>query len=144
MKEDEKTEQRKSWRFRWLSMLFGFSHLEYLKGLWLEQKFPNEIGFYSEDICKYFNDLGIEDNYRTQFQNGFISDKELETILSFHTSLDHYDEKNKTELEILNDPQWLNIVSEGNKAWAGLKKINTDPQELKHIEEMEKRYLDQP
>jgi hypothetical protein len=141
MEEKEKTEQRKNWRLRWLNMLFGFSHLEYLKGLWLEHRYSNELGFFSEDICKYFDDLSIGDNYNRQTIDGYITNQELEIISSFHTSINNYEDKCKSDSEILEDPQWLSIVDEGSKAWSDLKKVIRDSEEIEYMGELEKRYI---
>ena len=141
MKVEEKTEQKRNWRFRWLGMLFSFSHMEYLKGLWLEQKYPDEIGFYSEDMCKYFDDLSIEDNYKSQQTEGLVTEEEIEVIKSFHTALDNYDEGEKSDSEILEDPNWQKIINEGNQAWVKLKNLVSNPEELKHMLDMEKHYL---
>ena len=141
MKEEEKTEQKRNWRFRWLGMLFSFSHMEYLKGLWLEQKYPDEIGFYSEDMCKYFDDLSIENNYKSQLIEGLVTEEEIDVIKSFHAALDNYDEGEKTDSEILEDPNWQKIIYEGNQAWEKLKNVITNPEELNYMLDIEKHYL---
>ncbi len=50
MTEEEKQEGRINWRFRWLGLIFEFAHIEYQKGLWIDHKFPNEVGCFSEDV----------------------------------------------------------------------------------------------
>ncbi len=61
----------------WIIMLFEFSHLKFQKGLWIEHKYENSIGFYEEDMCKYFDDLYLEDHYAYQLKEGFIKQEEF-------------------------------------------------------------------
>ncbi len=141
MNEEEKNEQRRSWRLRWIGMLFEFSHLEYQRGLWIELKYPNEASYFGEDMCQYFDDLSIDNNYERQLANEYISEEEFEIIKTFHIALDRYESGERSDFEILNDPNWLSIVEEGNKAWNKLKDVITDEEEVSHMNGLEKNYL---
>lgn len=141
MFQTDKNPELKNWRFRWLSMLFEFSHLKYQKALWVEHKYENITGSFGEDMCKYFDDLYLDDHYNYQLENKVITSMELEVIRDFHFDLHNYNELKKSDKEILEDPEWQRIVDLGNKAWQQLKKIIKDEQELAHIKDLEKRYL---
>jgi hypothetical protein len=121
MTEEEEKEAKKSWRFRWLGLLFEFSHLEYQRGLWIEHKYPNEIGWFAEDMCQYFDDLSLDDdyNYSNWLTKGNISEKELKAIETFHLLLRDYDKGDKTDAQILEDPEWISIVNKGKERKAG-------------------------
>ncbi|MGV3538395.1 MAG: hypothetical protein ACO1OQ_01205 [Rufibacter sp.] len=141
MNEENKKEQRRSWRLRWIGMLFEFSHLEYQKGLWIERKYPNQVGWFGEDMCQYFDDLAVDSNYEGQLADGYISIDEFEIIKEFHLDLDKYESAGKSDSEILNDPEWINIVEKGNKAWNELKNVISEVEELNHMNGLVKKYL---
>lgn len=80
MTEKQLKEQKEIWRLRWLGMIYSFSHLKYLRGLWIEGRYPNEIGIFAEDMCKYFDDLTINDNYELRLTTGDINQEEWKII----------------------------------------------------------------
>jgi hypothetical protein len=118
MTEVEEKAARKSWRFRWLGLLFEFSHLEYQRGLWIERRYPNEVGWFNEDLCQYFDDLSLDDDYNySNWLTINISAEEFITIEAFHLLLRDYEKNDKTDAQILNDPEWISIVEKGEIAW---------------------------
>ena len=141
MNESEKAEGIRNWRFRWLEMLFEFSHLEYQKALWIDHKYENAVGWYSEDMCKYFDDLYLDDDYDYHLQREYISHEEFNTIKEFHFELKNYNEEEKSDLEILNDSSWLSIINLGKSSWEKLKNLIKDEQELLHMKGLEENYL---
>ena len=128
-------------------MLFEFSHLEYQRGLWIEQRYPNEIGWFGEDVCKYFDDLHLIDNYEYQIKKGTISVDEFEAIKDFHFAFAHYLESERMkdpdirDEERLRDKEWHSVVSKGLESWNRLKIILTDKEELESMERQERYYL---
>lgn len=141
MRNPDAENTKKIWRLRWLEMLFEFSHLEYQKGLWIEKKYENEVGWYSEDMCKYFDDLILDDDYQDQLKDNLISKAEFDAIKDFHFQLKNYNEGDKTDDEILADPFWLKVVELGNKSWKELKKIIQNSEELEHMKGLEEKYI---
>lgn len=147
MSKEEKAASIINWRHRWLGALFLFTHIEYQKGLWLDHKYPNEIGFYQEDICKYFDDLYLDDHYEYHLKEGNITLKEFLAIKDFHFKLDAYAEmsnrpgsKFKAD-QIFEDEAWLEICALGRLSWNTLKGIIIDPDELAHMNGLEMNYL---
>lgn len=147
MTTEEKIERRKNWRFRWLSLIFEFSHLKYQKGLWFDKKYPNEIGWFTEDICQYFDDLYLDDNYKYQLENLIISNQEYKTIKKFHFELNKFVEMtNKmgdefNENDILENKDWIKLCKLGRTAWNELKLVICNPTEKEHMEGMEQNYI---
>lgn len=137
----------KNWRYHWLRNLFLFSHIEYQKGLWVDHKYPNEVGWFTEDICKYFDDLMLDDNYEYQIKHNVISLEEFNCIKQFHFELDRFVEKtNEIDLEIiekelLQNSDWLKTCNMGRNSWLKLKTVIRSIEELKHMDELEKNYL---
>lgn len=115
-------------------------------GLWFDKKYPNEIGWFSEDICQYFDDLYLDDNYDTHLKDGTITQQEFDIIKAFHFELDRFvDITNQLgdsfdESKILANHDWVMICTLGKSVWKNLKKIITDT-EKKHIDGLEKNYL---
>jgi hypothetical protein len=148
MTKEEEMEARRNWRFRWLNLIFEFSHLEYQKGLWLDKKYPDEVGWFAEDICQYFDDLYLDDNYKYQLENSTISNQEYSIIKEFHFELDKFVEKtNKlgdkfNEKEILENKEWIKLCELGRIAWYGLKLLISNPTEKEHMEGIEQNYLE--
>lgn len=147
MTDTQKAEVKKNWRFRWLSNLFLFAHLEYQKILWIDGNIPNEVGWFSEDVCKYFDDLFLDDDYVYQVKSSFITQEELDSILEFHKVFREYVDFTNTlepyfdDTQILDDENWLKVVKICKTSWHNLKKVITNPEELLHIQGLEKNYL---
>ncbi|WP_224996950.1 hypothetical protein, partial [Cesiribacter sp. SM1] len=147
MSNPSPAELKERWRWRWIGSLFEFSHLEYQWGLWIEQRYPNVVGWFNEDMHQYFDDLNLDDHYESQIKNGIISVDEFEAIKEFHFAFDQYldSERMKNpdirDEEILNDEEWQAVVSKGLASWNRLKNIITDKSELEHMVGLEKNYL---
>lgn len=134
-------ENIKNWRLRWLKILYEFTHLDYQKGLWVENKYSNMSSSYYEDICQYFDDIAIDGDYTTQLNDGYIDKTEYELIKEFHKKLGEYDPGNKTDIEILNDTIWRETIELGFLAWSNLKSIISDTGEKEYISKLESMYL---
>lgn len=147
MTEEELKEAQRNWRLRWLSSLFEFSHIEYQIGLWIEARFPNEIGCFVEDICQYFDDLYLNDDYENQLEEKIITLEEYDSIKEFHFALGSYllNEKKKgiepTDKERLSNTEWKLIVELGLVSWNKLKKVISNEEELEHMTGLERNYL---
>jgi hypothetical protein len=149
MTKEEEIEGRKNWRYRWLGSIFLFAHLEYQKGLWFSQKYPDEVGWLGEDLCRYFDDLHLYDNYTYQIEHGAISTQEYLIVKLFHIELDKFSEKiNGQELDfankkILKNREWIEICEHARNAWDGLKEELSDSAEKAHMLGLEKNYLEE-
>ncbi len=137
----DKSEQIKAWRIRWLTILYELTHIDVQRRLWIDNINSTVIGSYSEDICQYFDDLAIDDNYKFQIIEGYISEVELNIILEFHKRVDKYIPENESDHEILNDPIWQEIVDSGLLCWLKLKHHITDEAEKKLIYKLENSFF---
>jgi len=147
MTKEEKKEARINWRFRWIELIFEFSHLEYQNEIWIKNSNPNIIGWYAEDVNQYFNDLSLEDGYNLVLKENYVSKEELAVIEEFHLSFDDFVEVENHEQRDMSDKQrlidtgWIQIVKLGFEAWNRLKLVIIDQEELKLIAYLESYYL---
>lgn len=145
MKDEVKKNLRKNWRSNWLSSIFEFSHLEYQKGLWINRKYTNEIWWFDEDICRYFDDSNLDDNYESQLKEKFISEVEFNSVKEFHSSFlicideEKYQGKVMSDFERINDNEWIAIVKLGHSTWNTLKSNISDKDEINYVIGLEKK-----
>ena len=140
---DVNTEIRNNVRCTWIECLYELSHLEYQKNLWIEAKYEGLVGDFWESICTYFNDINLEEGYRTWIEQGLISNQEFEIVREFHQNLDEYVEQtnkeNLSDLEILKDSRWHAIVAKAKNVWERMKN-EVSTKELEHMLAFEKNY----
>ena len=116
-------------------MLFTFSHIGFLKHRLIHKDFPNSFDW-GELICQYFDDLYLDHDYQDSILDGTISNEEFEIIRPFHYALKNYVALPHTQTPkwidstLMNDREWLEVISIGKIAWGKLKAILTDPNEL--------------
>jgi hypothetical protein len=143
-------EEQLNWRRNWLLTIFKFAHLEFQENVWVKSKYPNVVGTFTEDVCQYFDDVSLDDNYQFFVTDGSITQEEINSICDFHIALDTYvantnDPQNVkakyTNEEILKDPDWHEVVKLGNDSWSKLKKIIKDPSEIEYMNNLESEYL---
>jgi|688.fasta_scaffold1420760_2 hypothetical protein len=106
-------ELKNNWRPRWLSSINELTSLELQKKSWLEPKVRNSHWSFIEFMCKYFDDLAVDDNYRDPLQRGLLTNQEFEIIQEWHEELCNYDSPENDDNDhdaILNDPSWLKIL----------------------------------
>jgi hypothetical protein len=104
------------WRERWLSCINELTSFELQKKSWLDKTQTNPHWSFVEFMCSYFDDLGIDDNYKYSLEKGWLTDHEFEIIKDWHEALDKYDAPKNDDhdlVEILNDPQWIDILQSG-------------------------------
>lgn len=144
MKETE----NEKWRYTWLHLIFEFAHLNYQKDLWFGNKYPSEIGSFDEDICQYFDDLNLHDNYEYQLKENIISQNELIIVKEFHYEFEKFLQISaKLDIDfnnesIITNKSWINVCDHGRIAWEKLKAHLKKPHELKHMSDLERKYLD--
>lgn len=133
-------------RKRWLFSLFEFAHIEFQERLWLLADYPNSVGDFTEAVCKYFNDLSLEEGYSDFINDKIISTKELDIIKDFHKILYEYvekpEKKNLSDTKILRDPEWLSICGLAKSNWDKLKQLVENLNEIEYMKSLETDYLD--
>ena len=136
-------ELKNNWRPRWLSSINELTSLDLQKKSWLDTKVRNPHWSFIEFMCKYFDDLALDDNYKDPLQRGLLTSQEFEIIKEWHEELNNYnspDNDDSNDDAILKDPAWVKILqigliakSELAKTLSGFEKeILTE--EINHLE----------
>lgn len=109
-------DDKKIWREKWLSSINELTSLDLQKKSWLDKTHTNPHWSFVEFMSCYFDDLGIENNYKYPIDNSFLTDQEFEIIKYWHEVLDKYNPPKNDDYEheaILTDPKWLDILQTG-------------------------------
>lgn len=104
------------WRESWLGCINELTSLDLQKKSWLDKTHTNPHWSFVEFMCCYFDDLGIDDNYKYPLDKCWLTDQEFETIKDWHEALEKYDSPKNDDYDhvaILNDPKWLDILKSG-------------------------------
>jgi len=128
-------EQNKNIRERWVSSLFELANFEYQKRLWNAQ-IENEVGDFTECVCKYFDDLNLDNGYANFVSDGIISEKDANIVAELHNEFRNYTERpekqNLTDKNVLNDIEWKNFTQLALSTWHRLK-METESIELRNL-----------
>ncbi len=60
--------------------------------------------------------MGIDDNYKYQFDNAWLTNQEFDIIKDWHHNLDKYDSPKNDDYDhvaILENAKWLDIIKRG-------------------------------
>ena len=104
------------WRERWLGCINELTSLDLQRESWFDRTHTNPHWSFVEFMCSYFDDLAIDENYKYQLDNSWITSQEFEIIKDWHESLDKYNSPKKDDYDheaILNDSKWLEILQSG-------------------------------
>lgn len=127
--------QKKIIRERWLSSLFELANYEYQKRLW-NAEIENQVGNYTECVCKYFDDLDLNDGYANFISEGIISEKDANIVTNMHVEFRKYTERiekqNLSDKKVLKDIEWKNLTQTAFETWNRLK-LETESKELKSL-----------
>ncbi|MGR3809685.1 hypothetical protein [Jiulongibacter sp. NS-SX5] len=122
----ENQNQKKLWRYRWLSCINELTSFELQRKSWVDNSSTNPHWLFVEFMCSYFDDLGIDNYYEYQLKQDWISEAELNTIQHWHKLLDKYNSPTNDDYDvkaILKDKKWQSILEEGVKVKNELSKI---------------------
>ena len=128
-------------RLRWLSSLFELSHIQFQRKVWfgLIEKYACS---YTEAVCRYYDDLDLENDLKSFMEEGFINKTEYEIVNQFHKDLTSYikkqENKDVVEGNLVNDRTWIGLMDEGEKMWLMLKATITNEREIACVHELEK------
>lgn len=128
-------EQNKNIRKRWVSSLFELANFEYQKRLW-NAEIENEVGDFTECVCKYFDDLNLDNGYASFVSYGIISQKDVNIVTKMHAQFRNYierpEKRNLTDKNVLKDIEWQIFTQLALSTWNRLK-TETDSTELKDL-----------
>jgi hypothetical protein len=127
--EQYNLELRENWRPQWLSSINELTNFELQKLSWLDSKVRNPHWSFVEFMCSYFDDLGLDNNYKDPLQRGLLTNQEFEIIKNWHEELYKYKSLGNNDYDdiaILNDPEWLKILQIGLVAKNKLAEILSD------------------
>ena len=119
-------EQKQLWRNRWLSCINELTSLDLQRKSWLDKSNTNPHWTFVEFMCSYFDDLGFENKYDNEIADGWISEREFESIRIWLELLDKYDSPTNDDYDveaILADKEWQMIVEIGEKSKIELSKL---------------------
>jgi hypothetical protein len=133
------SDDKNLWRERWLSSVNQLTSLNLQKKSWLDTAQTNPHWSFVEFMSCYFDDIGIDENYKYPIEREWLSKKEFEIIISWHEELDKYNSpKNDPydHLAILEDPKWFEILQTGLTMKSRLASILNETEKKILTEEM--------
>lgn len=125
------------WRARWLNCINDLTCLPLQQASWLDRTTSNPHWSFVEFMCKYFDDLILEEGYSYAIEEGWVSKEEVACIQHWHDLLDQYqapNQNNHDRAAILADKQWQLIVQVGLEATQKLTCFLT-PEEIEILTE---------
>lgn len=108
---------RENWRKKWLASIAELTSIDLQRASWLDAGDQNPHWSFIESMCFYFDDCACDD-YLLHIKHGYLSPEEFEAIRAWHELLDHYNspDGDDNSAKVLEDPDWLAVVSTGNVA----------------------------
>lgn len=88
--------------------ILGLSNKDRLYNLWFIG--TNGISSYVELMCTLFDDYAFDEFVDNEIKQIGISTQFEKALIKLRDDLDRYDESNKTQRDIINDPQWEMIM----------------------------------
>ena len=137
---NEKEMQKELWRNNWLYSINELTSLELQRKSWLDKSNTNPHWTFVEFMCSYFDDLGIDNNYEYQLNEGWISQNEFEIVKPWHELLDKYNSQTNDDYDfkaILKDKNWQLIIEKGKETKSALSKISSKKENQILIEEID-------
>lgn len=132
-------------RERWINSLFELAHPEFQIRLWTQADYENSIGDFSECVCKYFDDLNLDEGYSYFISNEVITETEYEFVNELHHKFNKYvnisNEEDLSDIEVISDPRWTEITNMALVCWRNIKTKTASASEKERMIEQEKLYL---
>lgn len=137
-------ELKQRWRLYWIHCIFEFSNVKLQEMSWVqgaEANWPNgEVweSSFEECMSAYFDNLALNDAYEKAIECGNVSQEEANQANTFHTLAVFYDEPDDNPETILQDPEWLEVVTSAKEFWQYLKKTVSSQREIDLMSKLEK------
>ena len=139
-------ELKQRWRLYWIHCIFEFSNIKLQKMSWIQSSdtiWPNDEIWHSsfeECISAYFDNLALDDVYIKALEQGNVSKEEVEQATAFHILAYRYIEPSENPQEILEDEQWLEVITLAKEFWNYLKAHVTSQREIDLMQKLEKDF----
>jgi hypothetical protein len=135
-----KSNDKNSWRERWLNCINELTSLELQKKSWLDRTQTNPHWSFVEFMGSYFDDLVIDNNYKYPLYKGWITFYEYKIVKDWHEELDKYNSPQHDDYNhesILNDPKWLDILKIGTNIKPKLAELLNETEKQILLKEMD-------
>ncbi|PHR58434.1 MAG: hypothetical protein COA44_03040 [Arcobacter sp.] len=138
-------ELKQRWRLYWIHCIFEFSNSRLQEMSWIqgtEASWPDEAWESSFEDClsAYFDNLALDDAYVKAIENANVSQIEADKARAFHILAYAYIEPSEDPKEILEDPEWIEIVVLAKVFWDYLKVSVTSQREIDLMTKLEKDF----
>ncbi|UCN01504.1 hypothetical protein LCX93_06185 [Sulfurimonas sp. SWIR-19] len=139
-------ELKQRWRLYWITTIFEFSNLKLQEMAWVypqTAKWPEDevwSSSFDECISAYFEILALDDAYEKAVRHANVSKQEADHAKKFHQLAAFYMEPDANPQEILQDEEWLRVVSAAKEFWEYLKKNVTSQREKDLMNNLEKKF----
>lgn len=121
------------WREQWLLSIYELTDYDYQEKTWLDKFNTNPHFSFTEFMCFYFDDILCDIPYVIYVRDGWVTEKELEIILYWHTKLNMYQSPGNRDSDsgaVLNDPIWKDLVKQGSKTRSSLIEIVSEHEKV--------------
>lgn len=95
---------------------------------------------FEECMSAYFDTLALDDLYVKALAAGNVLEEEVNRAKTFHMLALLYDEPSENPDEILNDPEWIEVVKSAKEFWNYLKATVTSQREIDLMKKLEKDF----
>lgn len=139
-------ELKARWRIYWIHCIFEFSNTRLQQMSWIqgaEANWPDDevwSSSFEECISAYFDTLALDDAYVKALEQGNVSQEEADRAKTFHTLAALYIEPSEDPEEILNDEEWMEVVTSAKDFWEYLKVAVTSKREIDVMNKLEKEF----
>ena len=85
------------------------SDLDLQYKVWIKAEVPNYVSSYTELRCSLFDSSDYKGFIERDIKAYDLKEEFVNKLIELYPILKNYDDKDKTELEIINDPAWKSI-----------------------------------
>ena len=139
-------ELKQRWRLYWIHCIFEFSNIKLQEMSWIqgtEASWPDgEVwaSSFEECLSAYFDNLALDDAYAKAIECGNVSKEEADKANAFHMLAYLYIEPSEDPMDILKDPEWIEVVESAKVFWDYLKVSLSSQKEIDLMQKLEKDF----
>ncbi|MFK8251989.1 hypothetical protein [Ancylobacter terrae] len=116
----------------WLGLIRDLADIDLQRRRWGND--PSPHWSYIEFVCSYFDSTIYDDYYAYVLSVGFISSAEHRAVITFTEALSAHVSPTGNDYDnqaVLDDPKWHDVVRLAGEARDELRRLITDPAELR-------------